>query len=113
MLFRAIEKESQEFIKGYPFKTKSGQWYMHPVDDVFSYVEIDGDSLSMTIEDEFEDSEKQPIFARVFKDGYGGDVVTGNAGDETEACIDYESHSFHCCYNFWTLTGEIKMGLNK
>ena len=33
MLFRARLAESEDFIKGYPFKTKSGTWYMHSVDD--------------------------------------------------------------------------------
>lgn len=107
MLFRARLSESEDFIKGYPFKTKGGTWYMHPVDDVFSYVEIDGNSLSMTIEDELIDSDKRQVFVRIFEDGYGGDLMTAN-GETFEASINYKSQSFHCAYNYWTSTEQIK-----
>ena len=110
MLFRARLVESEDFIKGYPFKTKSGIWYMHPVDDVFSYVEIDGKSLSMTIEDELIDSDKTQVFARIFKDncgGYGGDLMIGDS-TPYEANINYVTQSFNCCHNYWTSTGQIK-----
>lgn len=107
MLFRARLSESEDFIKGYPFKTKGGTWYMHPVDDVFSYVEIDGNSLSMTIEDELIDSDNRQVFVRIFEDGYGGDLMTAN-GETFEASIDYHSQSFNCAYNYWTSIEQIK-----